>query len=124
MKETPKGLYKLKKKDIRSVGPILKNAFQHDPVWNKLFEGEKTAEKKLSAFFEVPVRFCMKFGEVYASSENFEGIAAWVPGDRGEMTIRRRLIRAVIEKSEKLEVPLYLETETRENVKMYEKYGF
>jgi ribosomal protein S18 acetylase RimI-like enzyme len=178
------GLYKLQKKDIPRVGPILTDAFQNDPLWNKLFEGVPKIEQKYSAFFETPVRFCMKFGEAYATSENLEGIAAWVPGDQGDMTFWRMirsgalksamkiganlgrkmkqimkslpedrkehmgeapyfyfliigvssqfqgrgfggtLIRALIEKSEGMGIPLYLETETEENVTMYERFGF
>ena len=35
-----------------------------------------------------------------------------------------KLIRALIEKSERIGIPIYLETETEDNVKMYERYGF
>ena len=184
MTELINGLYKLQKRDIRNVGPILRDAFQHDPIWNQLFKDEPMAEHKLSSFFEAPVRYCMKFGDVYATSENLEGIAAWVPGDQGNMTMWRmlrsgalmsamrigagigkkmkqimktlpedreqnmgdspyiyflivgvastyqgkglggKLIRAVIERSEAEGKPIYLETETVDNVKLYEKYGF
>jgi GNAT superfamily N-acetyltransferase len=36
----------------------------------------------------------------------------------------RKLIKAAIEKSEREGLQLYLETETEENVKMYEHFGF
>ncbi len=35
-----------------------------------------------------------------------------------------KLIGSVIEKSEAEKIPVYLETETAENVKMYEHFGF
>ena len=35
-----------------------------------------------------------------------------------------KLIRALIEKSERIGIALYLETETEDNVKMYERAGF
>ena len=141
-------------------------------------------EKRFRALFEVPIRHCLKYGEVYATSENLEGIIAWVPGDCAETTtwrvirsgamvaaIRmglnaakkmsaifksvtedrrkhmagctflylfvvgvstelqgkgfgRKLIDAAIEKSEREGLQLYLETETEENVNMYEHFGF
>ena len=177
-------LYKLKKKDIPKVGAVLADAFQHDPVWKKVFEGESKIDQKFCAFFETPIRYCLKYGEVYTISENLEGIAAWVPGDLADMTIWRlirsgairsgmkmgaklgkkmkplfkqlqkdrkenmkgklfiylqiigvaskfhgqgfggKLLRALIEKSERIGSALYLETETEDNVKMYERFGF
>ena len=184
MSELINDLHKLQKKDMPEAGSILADAFQHYPVWNKLFEGESKIEKKYCAFFEAPLRFCLKYGEVYATSENFEGIAAWVPGDQADMKFWRmirsgalksamkmganigkkmklimkslpedrkenmgevqyiyflligvaaifqgkgfggKLLRALIEKSEQLGIPLYLETETEDNVKMYKRFGF
>lgn len=177
-------LYKLQKKDIPKVGAVLADAFQHDPVWKKVFEGESKIDQKFCAFFETPIRYFLKYGEVYTISENLEGIAAWVPGDLADMTIWRlirsgdirsgmkmgakiakkmkpvfkqlqkdrkenmkgklftylliigvaskfqgqcfggKLLRALIEKSERVGIALYLETETEDNVKMYERFGF
>jgi ribosomal protein S18 acetylase RimI-like enzyme len=177
-------LYRVQKGDISRVGKVLADAFQHDPLWNKVFKGEPDLEKRFRAFFEVPVRHCLKYGEVYAPSEDLEGILAWVPGKYADMTIwrmmrsgamgagmrmgwnvakqmgtvfkpiaedrrkhmaenaylyllvigvatelqgkgfGRKLIGAAIEKSEREGLQLYLETETEENVKMYEHFGF
>jgi len=177
-------LYILQKKDIPKAGAILTDAFQNDPVWIKIFEHESKIDQKLHAFYETPIRYCLKYGEVYATSENLEGIAAWVSGDLADMTIWRlirsgairsgmkmgtelakkmkpvykllqedrkenmkgksfiylqiigvasefqgqgfggRLLRVLIEKSEQVGISLYLETETENNVNMYEKFGF
>ncbi|MFC1981487.1 GNAT family N-acetyltransferase [Chloroflexota bacterium] len=177
-------LYRVQKGDISRVGKVLADAFQHDPLWNKVFKGEPDLEKRFRAFFEVPVRHCLKYGEVYAPSQDLEGIVAWVPGKYADMTMwsiirsgaigaamrmgsnaskkmgpvfkpitedrhehmtgctylyllivgvatelqgkgfGRKLIGAAIEKSEREGLQLYLETETEENVKMYEHFGF
>ena len=177
-------LYQVRKGDIMQAGKVLADAFQHDPLWNKIYEGESDIEKRFRAHFEVPVRYCLKYGEVYAPSEDLEGVVAWVPGEYADMTawriIRsgaigaamrmgsnaakkmgsvfkqvaedrhehmvrstylhlfvvgvatklqgkgfgRKLIGAAIEKSEREGLQLYLETETEENVKMYERFGF
>jgi ribosomal protein S18 acetylase RimI-like enzyme len=177
-------LYGVQKGDIARVGKVLADAFQHDPLWNKIYEGESDIEKRFRAHFEVPVRYCLKYGEVYAPSEDLEGVVAWVPGKYADMTawriIRsgavgaamrmglnalkkmgpvfkrvtedryehmagntylyllvvgvatklqgkgfgRKLIGAAIEKSEREGLQLYLDTETEENVKMYEHFGF
>ena len=177
-------LYRVQKQDIVLVGKVLADAFQHDPVWNKIYEGESDIKKRFRAHFEVPVRYCLKYGEVYSPSEDLEGVIAWVPGKYDDTTawriIRsgaigatmrmgsnagkkmgsvfkqitedrhehmagstylylfvvgvatklqgkgfgRKLIGAAIEKSEREGLQLYLETETEENVKMYEHFGF
>lgn len=178
------GLYRIEKKDISEAGTVLKDAFQHDPLWGKVFEHALKRDQKLSAFFQTPVIYCLKYGAVYAPSENLEGVAALVPGDLADMTFWRllrsgalwtgmkiggtlsrrlkqvfepiqkdreenmghrsfvyvqligvasalqgkgfggRMLRVLIAKSEQLGVPLYLETETEENVSMYERFGF
>jgi len=180
------GLYRVQKSDIPKAGIVLADAFQHDPIWTKLFKDEATIDQK-GTWFESPIRYCFKYGEVYATSPHLEGIAAWVPGDLAEMTIWRlvrsgaiisgmkamrvsnelarkqrqifepleavrkaimkgrtyiylvivgvasefqgqgfgsKLLRTLIEESERAELPIYLETETERNVCMYERLGF
>lgn len=183
MPEKLKTLYKVQKKDAIKACAVLADAFQHDPLWRKIFDGGSKFKQKFRIFFETPIRYCLKYGEVYSTSENLEGIAAWVPGNLSEVTMWRiirsgafisgmkmarlggkmkstfkqidndrkenmkgrefiylqvigvalkfqgqgfggKLIRALIEKSEQDGIPLYLETETEDNVKMYEKFGF
>ena len=64
---------------------VLADAFQHDPLWNKVCEGEPYTGKRFRALFEVPVRYCMKYGEVYAPSEDLEGVIGLVPGKYADM---------------------------------------
>jgi ribosomal protein S18 acetylase RimI-like enzyme len=178
-------LYKVQKKDTQKAGAVLADAFQHDPVWKKLLEEAKIDQKR--ALFTGPVNYCIKYGEVYATSEHIEGIAAWVPGDLADMTIWRmirsgtisfdlklgmemvrltqkiiqvlgpleldrkakmkgrtyiylmiigvasefqgqglggKLLGGLIEESEQAGIPIYLETATERNVRMYERIGF
>jgi ribosomal protein S18 acetylase RimI-like enzyme len=175
-------LYRLQKKDARRAGEVLTDAFRHDPVWNAIFDGVDP-ERRIGAF-ETPVRYCLKYGEVYAPSAALEGVAAWVPGELADMAPWRvllsgamwpgmklgakvmrkmmpvfapieadrkatmqeksfiylfvigvasqfqglgfagKLLRALIDKSERAGLPIYLETETESNVRMYEHFGF
>jgi ribosomal protein S18 acetylase RimI-like enzyme len=175
-------LYRLQKKDIPQAAGVLADAFRHDPVWNAILGDAKRVQR--AAAFETPVRYCMRYGEVYAPSQTLEGIAAWVPGALADMTFWRvlrsgamwagmrlgtrvarqmprifaqmeedrkdnmrgrpfiylliigvappyqgqgfgsKLLRALIEQSEQAGLPLYLETETERNVRMYERFGF
>lgn len=174
-------LYRLQKKDVARAAQVLADAFQHDPVWNAMF-GDAWPGQRIAAF-ETPVLYGLKYGAVYASSENLEGIAVWMPGEWADMTLWRvfrsgamwsglklgfrvaqkmtpifqpietdrkenvrkpfiylqvigvapqfqgqglggRLLRALIEESEQAGLPIYLETETEGNVRMYEHLGF
>jgi len=177
-------LYRVQKGDVMRASKVLADAFQHDPLWNKICEREPDMKKRLSLFFEVSVRYCLKYGEVYAPSEALEGVMGFVPGKYADMNVwhmirsgsmgsamriglnaakkmapvfklvnedrrkhmaghtflhlsvvgvatelqgkgfGRKLIDEAIGKSERERLHLYLETETEENVKMYEHFGF
>ncbi|MBN1630173.1 MAG: GNAT family N-acetyltransferase [Thermoleophilia bacterium] len=175
--------YRLTFDDAFRGGEAIADAFADDPLWLRLFEGESDLPRRYQACFEVPVRHCLKYGRVYATSEALEGVAAFVPGafsdmsfwrmlrsgavgcgmrmgmtaalrmanlrvlskDRAKVTAGRpfvhlsvlgvrkahqgkglggALLRALIEDCEKRCLPTYLETETEENVRMYERFGF
>ena len=71
-------LYKLKKQDIKKAANVLFNAFSDDPVWKEIFNDED----KYRVQFEIMVRFCMKYGNVFSTSDNFEGVMAITPHDK------------------------------------------
>lgn len=182
MKRKLNALYRLQKKDVPQAAAVLVGAFEHDPVW-KVILNDATPTQRI-ATFEAPLLHCLKYGEVYAPSENLEGVAAWTPGEWAAMTPWRmlrsgaiwtglrmgwgvakkmepifapldadrkenmkgqtytylliigvapafqgqgfggKLLRALIEESERTGTLLYLETETESNVRMYEHLGF
>ncbi|MFC1967567.1 GNAT family N-acetyltransferase [Chloroflexota bacterium] len=80
-------LYKVQKGDIIRAGKVLADAFQHDPLWNKIYEGESDIEKRFQALFESSVRYSLKYGEVYAPSEDLEGVIGLIPGKYADMTV-------------------------------------
>ncbi|HDQ73030.1 MAG TPA: N-acetyltransferase [Chloroflexi bacterium] len=82
-------LYRLQKKDLSQAAAVLSDAFQDDPLWNAVLE-EATPTQRVSVF-ETPIRYCAKYGQVYAPSENLEGVAAWTPGELANMTLWRML---------------------------------
>jgi ribosomal protein S18 acetylase RimI-like enzyme len=184
MSEPTRPLYALQSKDVAKAASVLKDAFGRDPLWNAVFAEEPDRERKLLSFFEVPVRYCLCYGRVFAPSPALEGVAAWMPGERADIGIaglirsgalraglrlglqfgvklerifggavrdRREhmrgrpylyllvlgvatalqgrgfgglLLRALIARSERESLHLYLETENEENVRLYERFGF
>lgn len=181
---TLEDLYPIPASYIPASAEILRDAFQKDPLWNALFVEYSTDIPRMNAFYETPLRFCFKYGQVYANSNNLEGVAAWVPGEYSVMTFRRllssgaflpalkmgykmsqlmnpvfslldkdrsdnmqgidylylmiigvrtvfqgkgfggKLIEALISYAIQMGKPIYLETQTEANVRMYEKFGF
>jgi hypothetical protein len=79
----------LQKKDIHRSASTLTDAFRHDPAWNTVFADATMPQR--AYVFEVPVRYCIRYGEVYAPSEALEGVAAWMPGKLANMTLWRSL---------------------------------
>lgn len=175
-------LYQVQKNDSRRAAEVLADAFQQDPVWQVLFRNTTPAQR--IAAFEAPVRYCLKYGSIYAPSTVLEGVAAWTVGALADMTPWRmllsgaiwaglqmgmnvatkmkqvfapieadrkatihgkpfnyllvigiasqfqgqghggKLLRALIAESEQARVPIYLETQTESNVRLYEYFGF
>jgi ribosomal protein S18 acetylase RimI-like enzyme len=86
------GLHTLRRIDVRRAASVLADAFQHDPVWRKVFEGVTKFADRFRAFFESPLRICLRYGGVYATSGALEGVAAWLPGRHADVTLLRALL--------------------------------
>ncbi len=63
---------------------VLNNAFSEDSMWKEVFNDED----KNRILTEVMVRFCLKYGNVLATSDNLEGIMAIAPHDKEMTTLR------------------------------------
>lgn len=182
MIKSTENLVSLENKDVPHAVEVLYDAFQHDPVFNAIFEGATTQQRK--AINETPLRHCLHYGQVCAPSEDLEGVAGWVRGEHAEMTLWRMLVSGaiwpglrmgqnysqgimkafqpikagrkkhmagqpylylffigvatkhqgqgygrvlldeVIRLGESDHLPVYLETETEQNVRLYEHFGF
>ena len=170
-------LYKIQKKNLKKAVNVITSAFSKESMWKEVFSDEE----KNRILTEVMVRFCLKYGNVFATSNRFEGVMAIAPHDKemSAWTLLRsgalflsmkisneaekmkilsdaveeakkslnlqkyihllimgvsldchgkgfggKMIKALIEKSEIQNIPIYLETQKEENVSLYEKYGF
>lgn len=172
-------LYQLTSKDFSKACSVLGQAFRDDPIWATILKDEP---EKFSIVFEVPLKHSLKYGKVYCSSPNLEGIAAWLPSNKVNMNIFqlirsgalfsalklgniigkkiRDVFRMIIEDRDSNmkvpyiylyaigvspehqgkgigsnlinkmldhlppELPIYLETESEQNVQLYGKLGF
>jgi len=71
-------LYKIQKKDLKNTVNVLNDAFAEESMWKEVFNDEE----KNRALTEVMVRFCLKYGNVVATSNNIEGVMALAPYDK------------------------------------------
>ena len=85
-------LYPIQAEDVSKAVKVLKNAFEGDPLWSKVFNDDPHPEQSLTSFFTIPILYGLVFGKVYAPSKEIEGVAIWVPGKKSYMTMLR-LIR-------------------------------
>ena len=84
-----KELYKIQQKDIENACQVLGKAFHEDPAWIHVIPDENERREKLSSVFEYAVRYSLKYGKVYAPTENLEGIAVWMPHTTVEKSMWR-----------------------------------
>ena len=107
-------LYPVSKKELKEVCRVLANAFSKDPIIKTLKFGiEETIAK-----YEIPIRFCLRYGNVFATSENLEGIISFFPGDRS-ISIWRIILSGGIIPGLKLRKKLG--KDMRQNMKILEK---
>lgn len=78
-------LYKIEKKDVERCVTTLKDAFKDDPLWKEVFRDDPDKDKALTGFFTIPILYGLKFGKVYATSAQIEGVAVWLPGEKSYM---------------------------------------
>ncbi len=89
--EVSGNLVRLTKSNLTRGIEVLVNAFWDDPL-NLYFIPESENRRKLfSEYLKFRLRFAIKYGEVYSTSPDFEGIAAWFPPGMSNMTYFRMM---------------------------------
>lgn len=73
------GLVRLEKKDLGRAATMLARAFRTYPMVTDLFDDTPRTQRMLKAFMGMGVAVCLRYGEVYATSERLEGVAGWLP---------------------------------------------
>ncbi len=85
------GLYRPIKSDIKRMARVLANAFQDYPLFIWVIPNAEDRRKKLHYGFSGLVRYGLKYGEVYATSDKFEGVIIYLHSNSGPMTTWRWL---------------------------------
>ena len=77
-------LYKIQKKDLKNAVKVLDDAFSEESMWKEVFDDED----KNRVLTEVMVRFCLKYGDVVATSDKLEGVMAIAPYGKDMTALR------------------------------------
>ena len=176
-------LLRLTLKERDAGAAVLGRAFAEYEMLRYYFPDETQRHAVADTFGFIALSICLKYGEVYATSEEMEGVAAWLPPGKapfgGWQMIRSvpvsvlfrfarqgasrmwaygryvdklhrklvpyphwylqiigvdpayqgqglssRLLRPVLERIDREQMPCFLETNTEKNVAIYQRFGF
>jgi len=82
----------LKERDAGTV--VLGRAFTEYELLRYYFHDETQRRAAADTFVFIALSVCLKYGEVYATSEKLEGVAAWLPPGKAPFGARQ-IIRSV-----------------------------
>jgi hypothetical protein len=85
-------LIRVEKKDLSKAAETISYAFMEDPLSIFFFPDESTRYQNLLIYFHVRINYGIRFGEVYATSNNFEGVVSWIPDKKSHITFWRGMI--------------------------------
>jgi ribosomal protein S18 acetylase RimI-like enzyme len=95
-------LYRLTNNDIRRATEVYARAYSKITLYEKALEGIEDKSLVLKTFFEVAIRYGIKYGYPYAPSEQLEGISIWLPHKKADMSTWRVIQSGGFKKSFKL----------------------
>ncbi len=78
-------LFQLQKQNVIEASLIAARAFQDDLIDSYFFPNPDKRKEILPAFYEYRLNSAVQHGIAYATSQNMEGIAAWIHSDLGEI---------------------------------------
>jgi len=94
MKLDTRELQSLTKAQISLASESFAGTFRDYPVSIHYYPDEMERKSGLTVFFEFLLHYCHKYGEVYTTSPDLEGVAAWLPSEYFPMT-NWRILRSV-----------------------------
>ena len=84
-------LVRLNKSDIQPAVEVLVRAFRDYPLLKYFFPDELERKRIAPYFFQYILNYGVRYGEIYATSPNLEGVAVWLTSDKYPMTFWRSI---------------------------------
>ena len=91
MNKDVKGLIRVNKSNAEPCIEILVKAFRKYPLFQYYFPNESTREKISYYVLSLLIYSGIRYGEVYETSSNLEGIAIWIPSNNYPITFWKML---------------------------------
>jgi ribosomal protein S18 acetylase RimI-like enzyme len=91
MNSSEDDIVRLKRPHVKRATETLIRAFWNHPPLQYFFPNEAEQERIAPYFFSLSVFTGIRYGEVYATSQDFEGITVWLPSDNYPVTLWRLL---------------------------------
>ncbi len=80
------------KKHINQISDTLMKSFHNYPLLKVLIKDEATRNKFYPVMLKIIIKDVLKYGEIYTTSEEFEGVALWLPGKKSDMGLLRFIL--------------------------------
>jgi len=87
-------LLRLTLKEREAGAAVLGRAFAEYELFHYYFPDETQRRGAADTFAFISLSLCLRYGEVYMSSEKLEGVAAWLPPGKAPFGLRQ-VIRSV-----------------------------
>ena len=81
-------LYRLSLDDVDKASDVLRDAFYNYPTFKYLFPDIDARQRKLKTLMEFFIKCGLLNGEVYAPSENIEGVAIWYDSGKVDLSLQ------------------------------------
>ncbi|NPD90246.1 MAG: GNAT family N-acetyltransferase [Asgard group archaeon] len=81
-----KSLVKLEKDRINEAAEVFSRAFVDDPLVKWFFPEDSSRIEMSFSYFRFRIMYGVLYGEVYATSQDLEGIAVWIPPKNVKIT--------------------------------------
>ena len=75
-------LFRLNKSNIKSASKVAAKAYFEADDFSSFSMDSSKRMKYLIKTMNLTFQYSLKFGEVYATSQNLEGVAAWLPHNK------------------------------------------
>lgn len=176
-------IIKLSLKHVEKAANMFTGAFLTYPLFNYMVQDPSKRHSIFPEIFKLMIKYTLKNGEAYATSEEMEGIALWLPHEKTDMStinaltsgafslfikgglkiayrslsvsnfssklhhriadfphlylfllavnpmergkgFASKLLKPMLERAKRNNLPVYLETHDKSNIPIYEHFGF
>ena len=90
-------LLRLSDRHVDEASEVFTEVFMDYPLFSYMVEDPLVRPRVYPILFRLMVKHAIKFGEAYASSENLEGLALWLPSERSDISLWSNLNNGVID---------------------------